>query len=144
MRLLFPLIFCAISSMCLGQKTNNLALGGKVIDPESHPIANASVELIDEDGKRIWAQKTDNKGSFKVNIDFEHKYELVLSNPGCQSKSLLINTFGVSCGEQEWGYEYSGFNVKLEQSKDFHPPIQVAEIYYDTNIVNFDFRLLAH
>ncbi|HAW19109.1 MAG TPA: hypothetical protein DCX14_02915 [Flavobacteriales bacterium] len=144
MKPLIPFIFCAVSSICLGQKTNNLALDGKVIDHEAHAIVNASVELIDEDGKRIWAQKTDRDGSFKVYIDFEHKYELVFSNLGCQSKSLLINTFGVSCGGQEWGYEYGGFNVKLEQSKVPTQTIRVAEIYYDPNIQNFDFRLLQH
>lgn len=65
---------------------------GKVTDLNGDPVANAIVKIYDEDGNELAQTKTDENGSYILEVEEEGTHELVATIPGFGDKESVVIT----------------------------------------------------
>ncbi|GAB5538018.1 MAG: hypothetical protein Salg2KO_01210 [Salibacteraceae bacterium] len=147
MRLFLVSIICLISLAQMAQEVeskNNLLLDGFLKTETGETLPKHQIDVKSKDGNTLELIHTDVAGRFKVYFPFDEIRELWFSKAGYHTKILVVDTRNVPHSERKWGYEYGGFNVKLESiGLGNHAISRVAAIRYSPEVENFDFEILT-
>ena len=113
--ILAPILFLfLIPSDLIGQE-NNLAIDGTVKDENKGGRMTGATVLLYENGVLKNRVSTEKSGKFEFNLEFDKEYTVEITRSGYVSKRLSFNTNNVPVEEQEYGFEFGGFQVALFQ-----------------------------
>lgn len=147
MKSLLILCISLISVSLIAQEqesSNNLLLDGFLKIESGEKLASQKIEIKSSGGHVLEFAHSDEEGRFKVYFPFDEVRELWFSHTGYHTKILVVDTRNVPKSEREWGFEYGGFNVKLEPiGLGNQKTTKVAVIQYSQEVQNFDLELLS-
>ncbi len=86
MRQLF--IYCLL--LLIAGKSYGIIIEGSVIARQG--LVNETVIQMFVDGRRIDVFKVDSDGKYKIELAYNHKYDLIFSLKGCFSQKILVET----------------------------------------------------
>ncbi|MFI1744093.1 OmpA family protein [Thalassobellus sediminis] len=108
-----------------------LKIEGTVADTLNNPIANATVELLDNNGNIISYLETDEEGYYEINVDRDSNYNLNVKKDGYTDKSKVITTKGI-----ERSVKIITADFVLNNKKEVLPITELYPIYFDFNKYN--------
>lgn len=123
----------------LPAQTNDLLIDGTVMADTNTPLLEASIRIIDQHGDeyRNLFLTTSDSGRFELRFPFDDVFDVRIEREGYVAKILVIDTRNVPLAEQEWGYEFGGFKVILDEPALTRKEQRVVVIHYDDDIQNF-------
>ncbi|GAA4281906.1 OmpA family protein [Gaetbulibacter aestuarii] len=108
-----------------------LKLEGFVTDKKATPLANATIEIFDNDGNASAQVVTDSLGNFAINIDREVNYNVTAKKMDFLEAFKLVSTKGVPETETK-----IKVNFVLEKEQKELPFTELYPIYFDFNKYN--------
>ncbi|WP_042503497.1 OmpA family protein [Algibacter lectus] len=114
-------------------KTPQLKIAGKLTDAQTNlPIENATITLLDTDGKPIAFVETDSDGNYDINIDRDTDYKLQVTKDGYIEDSRDITSKNVDKNVSTITEDFVLNKIQEPTpTVEPYPIVELAPIYFD-------------
>ena len=138
MKAVLLLLIASLPLMGLTQE-NDLLLDGTLMADTGTALLEGTVVVIDETGRECQRVPiTENmQGKFELRLPFDHVFDLRFEREEYTAKIIVVDTKNIPPEEQEWGYEFGGFRVVLNEPSIERNQVKVARIFYASDVQNF-------
>jgi len=134
------LLFCFFSAEIVAQRANGLAVEGK-INVQQGSVDGAIIQMF-QDGRRMDNYGVGADGNYKVELNYNHKFELIFSRPDNFPQKIVVET-AVPQNILQTNPSFPPFPLDINLFAEI-PGIDrrfsentVLKIYYSPNVDNF-------
>ena len=134
------LLFCFFSAEIVAQRANGLAVEGK-INVQQGSVDGAIIQMF-QDGRRMDNYGVGPDGNYKVELNYNHKFELIFSRPDNFPQKIVVET-AVPQNILQTNPRFPPFPLDINLFAEI-PGIDrrfsentVLKIYYSPNVDNF-------
>ena len=111
------ILLFALTVICMHgfSQQPNLTVKGRIMEGKKN-LKDATIIVYKNN--KVVTQFTPTNGKFTMQFTYDESYVLEFSKQGYVSKKLEINTNNITLAANKYGFEYSGFAVKLFKEKE--------------------------